>query len=136
MAGTVHMAVHAPEHCVEPPHDLVRASVTRNPSDSKYMPQPLPTELSEYLNISDKNAELEIRLAYSRILLLERAAHCNANREICEQKLIHVRVLGYLILEGPSMRASEFVAREVNACQSEDQLDHMGEMYPSLPPCP
>ena len=93
------------------------------------MPQPLPAELSECFNISDENAESEIRPAYSKILLLERAAHSNANREIREQKLIHARVLGYLILEGPSMRASEFVAKEVNACRSEDQLDEMGEMY-------
>jgi hypothetical protein len=49
--------------------------------------------------------------------------------KIREQKLIHARVLGYLILEAPSIRASEFVAKEVNACRSEGQLDEMGEMY-------
>ena len=93
------------------------------------MPQPLPAELPEYFNISDKNAESEIPPAYSRILLLEQAAHSNTNHEIREQKLIHARVLGYLILEGPSMRAIQFVAREVNACRSEDQLEELGEMY-------
>jgi len=35
----------------------------------------------------------------------------------------------YLILEGPSMRVIQFVAREVNACRSEDQLEELGEMY-------
>ena len=49
--------------------------------------------------------------------------------EIRAQKFIHARVLGYLILGGPPMRASEFVAKEVNACRSGDQLDEMGEMY-------
>jgi len=94
------------------------------------MPQPLPAELSGHFNISDKNAEAELRTAYSRVLLLERAAHSDTNREILEQKpLIHARVLGYLILEGPSMRAIEFVAKEVNACRSEDQLDELGETY-------
>jgi len=35
------------------------------------MPQPLPAELPEYSNTPDKNAEAEIRPAYSKILLLE-----------------------------------------------------------------
>jgi len=93
------------------------------------MPQPLPAELPKHFNTSAEDAESAIRPAYSRILLLERAAHSNTNHEIHEQKLVHARVLGYLIVEGPSMQASEFVAREVNACQSEDQLDEMGGMY-------
>ncbi len=93
------------------------------------MPQPLPAELPKHFNPSANSASSAIRPTYSRILLLERAAHSNTNHEIREQKLVHARVLGYLILEGPSMQASEFVAREVNACQSEDQLDEMGGMY-------
>ena len=38
--------------------------------------------------------------AYSRILLLERAAHSNTDHEIREQKLVHARVLGYLSSKG------------------------------------
>ena len=73
--------------------------------ESDTMPRPLPAELPE------------------------QAAHSNTNHENREQKLIHARVLGYLILERPSMRAAEFVAKEVNACRSEDQLDELGEEY-------
>ena len=31
------------------------------------------------------------------------------------------------------MQAREFVAREVNACQSEDEMDEIGEVYLHLP---
>ena len=31
------------------------------------------------------------------------------------------------------MQASEFVAREVNACRSEDQMDEINEVYLHLP---
>ncbi len=31
------------------------------------------------------------------------------------------------------MQASEFVAREVNACRSEDEMDEIGEVYLHLP---
>ena len=31
------------------------------------------------------------------------------------------------------MQASEFVAREVNACRSEDEIDEIGEVYLHLP---
>jgi len=58
------------------------------------MPRPLPAELSGHFNISNKNAEAEIRPAYSRILLLERATHSNINHEIRKQKLIHAGMVG------------------------------------------
>jgi len=90
------------------------------------MPQPLPSQLPESLNQSDIISE--IRSAYSRVLLLEQAA-ADADRNIREQKLVHARILGYLIWEGPSMRASEYVAKQVNSCQGNDQMDKIGEMY-------
>ena len=79
------------------------------------MPQPLPSGLPASLNDS-----LEIRSAYSRILRSERASRSNTDHNIREQKLMHARILGYLIREGPSMRASEYVAREVNDCRDDD----------------
>ncbi|KAH9026393.1 hypothetical protein EDB85DRAFT_1851218, partial [Lactarius pseudohatsudake] len=46
------------------------------------------------------------------------------------QKLVHVRVVGYLIREGPSLTASEFVAKEVNLYEEdEDKIDKAGERY-------
>jgi hypothetical protein len=95
------------------------------------MPQPLPVELPETFNVSDEIADL--RSAYSRVLLLEQAAHSSTDRESWEQKLVRAGGLGYLILEGPSMQASEVVAREVNACRSEDETDEIGEVYLHLP---
>jgi len=90
------------------------------------MPQPLPLQLPESLNHSDVVSE--IRSAYSKILLLEQAA-ARADRNVREQRLFRARILGYLIREGPSMRASEHVAKEVNSCQDNDQMDKIGEMY-------
>ncbi|KAH9066837.1 hypothetical protein EDB87DRAFT_1588491 [Lactarius vividus] len=43
---------------------------------------------------------------------------------------MHVRILGYLIREGPSLTASEFVAEEINSYEeNEDQIDKAGERY-------
>ena len=98
------------------------------------MPQPLPVGLPETFNVSDEIAE--IRLAYSRVFLLEQAVHSSTGRETCEQKLVCAGALGYLILERPSMQASEFVTREVHACRSENEMDEIGEVYLYLPPVP
>jgi len=91
------------------------------------MAQNLPPQLPEYLNYSDK--VLEIRSAYSKILLLQQEAAADADPKLRDQKLVHARILGYLIREGPSIQASEHVAKDVNACQDNDQMDKIGEMY-------
>ena len=91
------------------------------------MPQPLPSQLPEHLNHSDVVSE--IRSAYSRILLQEQAARLDADHKVREQRLVHARILGYLILEGPSIRASEYVVERVNLCQDDEQMDKIGEMY-------
>jgi hypothetical protein len=88
------------------------------------MAQPLPSQLPEYLSHSDKISET--RSAYSKILLLEKAA-ADAHRQVCEKRLIHARILGYLSREGPSIRASEHVAKEVNSCKDNNQMDKIGE---------
>jgi hypothetical protein len=88
------------------------------------MPQPLHAELPESLE-----ASVEICSAYSKILELEKDAVSDANPKTRERKLIHARILGYLIREGPSMHASEHVAKEVNDCQDYDQSYRLGEMY-------
>jgi len=87
------------------------------------MPQPLPSQLPESLHHSDVTSE--IRSAYSKILLLEQAA-VHSNHDV---RLVHARILGYLIREGPSIQASEHVAKEINMCQHNDQMDKIGEMY-------
>ena len=92
------------------------------------MPQPLPSQLPESLNRSDKVSE--IRSAYSRVLLLERAAAGVANHQVREERLVYPRILGYLIRgEGPSIQASEHVAEEVNSCRDDDQMYKIGEIY-------
>jgi len=68
-------------------------------------------------------------LAYSKILRLEKASDYHSDRDIRGNKLIHARILGYLIREGPSTMAKERVAQEVNSCQNDDEMDELGKMY-------
>jgi hypothetical protein len=95
------------------------------------MAQKLPPQLPERLNHSSKLAV--IQSAYSKILQLEQvtqaAVDANPNLQTAALKLIHARVLGYLIREGPSMQASEHVAQDVDACQDNDKMDELGKMY-------
>ena len=93
------------------------------------IPQPLPTLLPESLNASDKFSE--IHSAYSKILELEKDAleSSDPDPKICEPKLVHARVLGYLIQEGPSMDACEYVAKEVNSALDHDESYRLGEKY-------
>jgi hypothetical protein len=39
------------------------------------------------------------------------------------------RILGYLILEGPSTHAKEYVAQVVNKCRDDDEMEELGEVY-------
>ena len=89
----------------------------------------LPKNLPEYLNRSDKVSE--IRDAYSKILLLEMQlmqADAITDPKLHDQMLVRARVLGYLIREAPSIKASEQVAKDVNQC-NDDQMDKLGELY-------
>jgi hypothetical protein len=45
------------------------------------------------------------------------------------KKLVHARILGYLIREGPSTKAKECVAQDVNSCSNDDEMDKVGKMY-------
>ncbi len=94
------------------------------------MPQPLPNDLPPHL---DHSEIIEgIRKAYSTLLKIQRATSSPdiGSKESREQKLMHVRIVGYLIREGPSLTASEFVAEEVNSYEeNEDQIDKAGERY-------
>ena len=90
-------------------------------------PKNLPKDLPEYLTHSDKVSE--IRDAYSKILLLEKQADAITDPKIRDQRLIHARVLGYLILVGPSIQASEHIAKDVNKCTDYDQMDKIGDLY-------
>src|SRR6266850_4268656 len=89
------------------------------------MPQPLPPTLPESLSTSP-----HIHLAYSKLLQLENAAdYSHSNPEVREKKLVHARILGYLIREGPSTKAKECVAQDVNSCSNDDEMDKLGKMY-------
>ena len=112
--------------CEHACHAPIKSTVNRQPVPVP-MPQWLPPQLPEYLNHSDKVSE--IRFAYSKILLLEKQAAAVADPKLHDQKLIHARILGYLIREGPLIQASEHVATEVNLCQNNEKMDQIGEMY-------
>jgi hypothetical protein len=81
------------------------------------MSQALPPTIPESLNTYP-----HIYLAYSKLLQLEKAA-------VYGEKLVHARILGYLIREGPSTKAKECVAQEVNSCSSDDEMYKLGKMY-------
>ena len=61
--------------------------------------------------------------AYPQILNLERHEQAAYSRDPSDRgkRLIYARVLGYLILEGPSDQARVAVALEVNACNGEEE---------------
>jgi hypothetical protein len=89
------------------------------------MARQLPRTIAESLNTSP-----HIPSAYSKILRLEKASdHSSFKCEVREKRLLHARILGYLIREGPSTRAKERVAQEVNSCRNDDEMDNLGEMY-------
>ncbi|KAH9004547.1 hypothetical protein EDB86DRAFT_3240513 [Lactarius hatsudake] len=94
----------------------------------------LPDNLPARLGHSEKIEE--IREAYSTLLKIQEAISASdigttkASHESHDQKLVHIRVVGYLIREGPSLTASEFVANEVNSSEGdEDKIDKTGERY-------
>jgi len=88
------------------------------------MPQSLPPTIPDSPNTSS-----HIHSAYSKILRLEKVDYSHLKREVHEKKLLHARILGYLIREGPSTQAKERVAQEVNSCRNDDEMDKLGEMY-------
>ena len=71
--------------------------------------------------------------AYPQILNLERseqAAYSHDPSADGGERLIYARILGYLILEGPSDQASTVVAHEVNACNGdEEEMLAIGQHY-------
>ncbi|KAH8996179.1 hypothetical protein EDB86DRAFT_3077322 [Lactarius hatsudake] len=98
-------------------------------------PVPLPDNLPRvppHLGLSNKIEG--IRRAYSTLLKIQKSIpsfiDTRGFREQQRLKLMRVRILGYLILKGPSLTASEFVAEEVNSYkEDEDQIDKFGEMF-------
>ena len=71
--------------------------------------------------------------AYPQILKLERelqAAYNHNPSDEREKKLMYIRILGYLILEGPSDGARSAVGLEVNACSGdEEKMFAIGQLY-------
>jgi hypothetical protein len=61
--------------------------------------------------------------AYLKILQVER------NERASPKFRDNARILGYLILEGPSEIARENVAREVDSCCSDEMLSNLGQFY-------
>ncbi|KAF9243948.1 hypothetical protein BU15DRAFT_42482 [Melanogaster broomeanus] len=47
-----------------------------------------------------------------------------------DKELVHARILGYLIIHGPSDEARKTVAREVNSCDGDEtRLGKLGQFY-------
>ena len=70
--------------------------------------------------------------AYPQILNLEKSEQAAYSQDPSadRKRLIFTRILGYLILEGPSDEARTAVAREVNACSGdEEDLLAIGQLY-------
>jgi hypothetical protein len=69
--------------------------------------------------------------AYPQILNLERNEQAAYSRDPSDRgkRLIYARILGYLILEGPSDHARVAVALEVNACNDDEKLLAIGQLY-------
>jgi hypothetical protein len=93
------------------------------------MSQPLPSDLPPHLYHSGKIEG--ILNAYSTLLVTQDVASSSkiGSKKSREKKLMHIRILGYLMREGPSLTASEFVAEEVNSYKDEDEIDKAGERY-------
>ena len=71
--------------------------------------------------------------AYPQVLRLERNEQAAYSRDPSSEqaeRLMYVRILGYLMLEGPSDRARVTVALEVNACCGDEvKLLAIGQLY-------
>jgi hypothetical protein len=65
--------------------------------------------------------------AYSTIQQLEKSATLHEIQY--PQLVIHARVLGYLILEGPSDQAREVVANEIVSCENQEKVAELGKFY-------
>jgi hypothetical protein len=69
--------------------------------------------------------------AYKTILSLERSVRSDPDLK----KLIYARILGYLLLHGPSGKARSTVALEIVSCNGEAALLTNGKMYYDLYLC-
>ena len=69
-----------------------------------------------------------VSCAYTQILNLERNEHSRDRSD--RKRLMYARILGYLILEGPSDDARVAVALEVSACNGEEEeMLAIGRLY-------
>jgi hypothetical protein len=79
-----------------------------------------PAELPSRLSTSPA-----IRGAYPIICRFEKSAQTHPD----SKRLIYARILGYLMLEGPSDEARVAIAREVLSCADKNVLATNGKMY-------
>ena len=85
----------------------------------------LPQELSAHHGLGEAGEK-----AYTTILSHEQWAVSTTARKTRERRLICARVLGQLVLEGPSSRAVDRVIQDVNSCQDDHaRLHAIGAMY-------
>ncbi|KAF8635787.1 hypothetical protein AX17_003844 [Amanita inopinata Kibby_2008] len=84
-------------------------------------PQPLPCQLPAHISSIPR-----AQSAYTRILNFEESAAATHSKPTL---LIYARVLGYLILHGPSDTARATVTKEILSCIDEDALAELGKFY-------
>jgi hypothetical protein len=86
----------------------------------KTLPQ-LPTQLLEL--------SPDIRNAYPIILRFEESARTHSDSKTRSTLSIYARILGYLLLYGPSNEARKTVTNEVVSCATKDALEDTGKLY-------
>ena len=89
------------------------------------LPSTLPPQLpSQLLELSP-----DIRNAYPIILRFEESVRTCSDSKTRSTLLIYARILGYLLLYGPSDEARKTVAKEVMSCATRDALEDTGKLY-------
>ena len=83
------------------------------------------TQLPSELPVCLKDVSPTITGTYSILLELKRSI----SDEPDSQRLMYARILGYLILEGPSDQARVTVAQEVVSCLNDNDKLDLGKMY-------
>ncbi|KAI9463892.1 hypothetical protein HD554DRAFT_1300393 [Boletus coccyginus] len=85
------------------------------------LPPQLPTQL---LGLSP-----DIGNAYSAVLRFEESARTYSDSKTRSTSLVYARILGCLLLHGPSDETRKTVAKEVVSCATKDTLEGTGKLY-------
>jgi hypothetical protein len=91
----------------------------------RYSQAPLPTEFNTQFTFNDEKAE--VIKAYDSARDAEQFALSLTSTQ--DVGVIHARVVGYFLLEGPSGKAIFRIAQEVNSCTTPADIIILGQLY-------